>query len=139
MFFAFLLLLASCNKSNNPKPFVDDFFNAYQSGNIVKALDNLFDTNKWFTASSNGEIEKLKNDMPLYLTQLGEYYGYNLISEKTIGESFVIYTYLVKYERQPLRFTFIFYKPNNNWVLYNFKYDDNIENELSESSKWSYL
>jgi hypothetical protein len=42
---------------------------------------------------------------------------------------------MVRYDRQPVRFSILFYKPNNQWGLQNFSYDDNLDEELKESSK----
>lgn len=42
---------------------------------------------------------------------------------------------LVKYDRQPLRFSFTFYKAKDVWQLYNFEYIDRLIEELDESSK----
>jgi hypothetical protein len=44
-------------------------------------------------------------------------------------------TYIVKYDREPLRFTFFFYKPKDVWRVSNFSYDENISDELEEAAK----
>jgi len=44
-------------------------------------------------------------------------------------------TFIVKFERQPLRFKFLMYKPDNTWSLNNFSYDASIDDELEEASK----
>ncbi len=43
-------------------------------------------------------------------------------------------SFLVKYARQPLRFTFILYKPNDKWVIQNFSWDSALEDELYNAS-----
>jgi hypothetical protein len=41
----------------------------------------------------------------------------------------------VKYDRQPIRFNFLFYSPNGQWQLQNFSFDDGIDEELKEAAK----
>jgi len=66
---------------------------------------------------------------------VGQYLGKELIAQKNAGMSLVFYSYLVKFTNQPVRFTFMFYKPQNDWVLYRFKYDDQMDAELEEAGK----
>jgi len=70
---------------------------------------------------------------------LGKYHGFEKIVRKELGESLVLESYLVKYDRQPLRFTFKFYKPNDKWILFNFQYDEDVDEELSESASVFYI
>jgi hypothetical protein len=66
---------------------------------------------------------------------MGKYYGNEIIITKKFSESFILYSYLVKYDRQPMRFIFKFYKPNDKWVLYSYALDDNLDNEIQEAAK----
>ena len=51
----------------------------------------------------------------------------------------ILKSYLVKYDRQPIRFTFQFYKPNKEWRIHSFKYDGNIDDEIEEAAKLYYF
>ncbi len=44
-------------------------------------------------------------------------------------------TYLIRHDREPLVFNFMFYKPNNEWHIQNFKFGNSIDDELEEASK----
>ena len=48
-------------------------------------------------------------------------------SRERIGTSFVRYTFLQKYERYAMRWTFSFYRPKDGWMTSTFKWDDQIE------------
>ena len=66
---------------------------------------------------------------------LGDYHGHNSIVTKDLDERIKLYSYILYYEKHPLRFNFIFYSPNVKWKLQHFSYDDQIFNELLESLK----
>ncbi len=114
---------------------IDAFFKKYKDDGTGPAVDYLFATNKYFT-NTNG-INQLKTKLDSLRSNIGAYLGKDLIVTKTASNSLVYYSYLVKHEIQPIRFTFMFYKPQNDWVLYRFKYDDQMDAELEEAGKIS--
>ena len=119
---------------SDPQKMIDEFFKLYKEKNSDAALDYLFSTNKWMDESKN-QIEEVKFKLNGTLKQLGEYAGYNLITKKSVGEHLSLYTFMVRYDRQALRFSILFYKPTDQWRLMNFRYDDNLADELNEASK----
>jgi len=124
---------------NTPKEIVSIFFTQYKDEGASQALDNLYKNNKWINRATDA-ITNLKQQLEaLNEDYVGKYYGYELITEKKLSDSFILMSYLVKYDRQPIRFTFQFYKPNNEWITFSFKYDGNIDEEIEESAKVYYL
>jgi hypothetical protein len=69
---------------------------------------------------------------------IGKYYGYNLITKKQSTENFVLYSYMVRYDRQPLKFIFEFYRPDNVWMLFSFKIDSNLDEDVEQVAKLFY-
>jgi len=67
------------------------------------------------------------------LPLVGNYQGYELINEKKTGENLKLLSYMVRFDRQPFRFTFIFYKPDTIWQVQNLKFDDKLDDELEKS------
>lgn len=133
-----LLTLVLCSFSSfaqsDPQKLIDEFFSRYKSKSPADAVDYIFSTNKWMTEAKD-QIENIKFKLNGTIKVVGNYYGQNLITKKTVGEHLALYTFLVRYDRQPLRFNFVFYKANDQWTLYNFSYDDSIDEELKESAK----
>ncbi|WP_053970422.1 hypothetical protein [Mangrovimonas sp. ST2L15] len=124
---------------NTPEGIVSKFFTEYQNDGASKALDNLYSNNKWMNRATDA-ITKLKQQLEtLNEDYVGKFYGYELIVEKRLSDSFILMSYLVKYDRQPIRFTFQFYKPDNKWRTHSFRYDGNIDEEIEESAKVYYL
>jgi len=112
---------------------IDQFFKKYKDDGTAVAIDYLFGTNKYFTNSAG--ISQLKSKLDSLRQGIGTYLGKDMIIQRSASNSLIFYSYLVKHEVQPLRFTFIFYKPQNDWVLYRFKYDDQMDAELEEAGK----
>lgn len=121
--------------SQEPLKYVEDFFITYDEKGAISALDKIFQTNSWMMERSKDKIENVKNQLGNLVSIIGDYHGYEFICIRSIGKSIVQYSYLVKYDRQPLRFSFTFYKAKDVWQLYNFEYDDRLIEELDESSK----
>jgi hypothetical protein len=123
-----------------PDDIVKKFFTEFSKDGIEKALDNLYATSTWITkAGSSTQTLKLKMQEQLSKDAMGEYNSYELIARKDLGESYMIASYMVKYDRQPIRFTFQFYKPKDKWTMYSFEYDGNLSGEMEESIKVNYL
>ncbi|WP_298496468.1 hypothetical protein [uncultured Algibacter sp.] len=128
----FTLILTS---QNDPKDISEQFFKDFEEKGSSIALDNLYKPNKWMNRSGDAIIQ-LKSQMDgLNEDFVGKYYGKELLFEKTLTDSYILLSYLVKYERQPIRFTFQFYKPSDKWVIYSFKYDGGISEEIEEAAR----
>jgi len=134
----FLITLVCCSftgfAQNDPQKMIDEFFNRYKSKSPTDAVDYIFSTNKWMV-NSKDQIENIKFKLNGSLKLLGDYYGYDLIAKKTVGDHLSLYAFMVRYDRQPLRFSFFFYRANDQWSLYNFSYDDSIDEDLKEAAK----
>lgn len=117
----------------SPQSYIETFFKKYKTS-PDSAIDYVFGTNKLFARNAS-QINMLKIKMDSLQLSLGKYTGRELITEKSASPSLVIYSYLVKHENQPIRFTFIFYRAINEWALYRFNYDDSMDQEMFESVK----
>ncbi len=98
----------------------------------VKAYEKLFENVTWVEKSS---IETVKIKYNEFLNGLGEYIGFEPIAEKMVGASYALKSFLIKFQDQPIRFTFTLYKPKDTWRIQAFSYDSNISEELEEAAK----
>jgi hypothetical protein len=131
-------VLNSCNgaisqstQTQTPEKLNERFFDIYGSQGPKQALEFVFSTNKWMIENQTSEVKIKLIDLT---KQLGTYQGNEFISKKSIGENYVLYSFLIRYDRQPVRFLLIYYKPDNNWQLQNFQYDVNLDTELIEAA-----
>ncbi|MEL6253522.1 MAG: hypothetical protein AAFR87_16055 [Bacteroidota bacterium] len=116
---------------NSTKDITDKFFQLY-SEDPGKAIEYGFSTNKWVMEKNMAAVENVRLKLLNLITLIGDYRGYEMITEEVIGESLKLQSYMMKYDRQPIRFTFIFYRPADSWVVQNFQYDANLTDELEE-------
>lgn len=128
--FTFLLTSSlALQAQDDPQKIIDRFFDLYKNDSPNGAIDYIFSTNKWMSESTD-QIENVKFKINSTLKLLGKYEGYDLISKKSAGGHLVLYTFMVRYNRQPLRYSILFYKASTGWMLYNFQYDDEFNDEL---------
>ena len=134
----FSILSFSTFGQSHPEEIIKKFFDTYGK-NSNKAIDELYATNPWTSRLKDG-IENMKKEVNGYTVDyVGKYYGYESITKKQLSESFVLYSYLIRYDRQPMRFTFEFYKPNDKWTLFSFKIDTDLDDEIEQAAKLYYL
>mgnify|MGYP001206608951 CR=1 FL=1 len=119
---------------STPNDIVNKFFELYKKEGSDKAIDYIFATNKYAKESIEA-IGQLKDNLKKTLTIEGVFWGYELLTTKRAGQNFIMLTFLVKHERDPLTFRIVFYKPNDKWQVQNFKFDNKMDEELEEASK----
>lgn len=77
------------------------------------------------------EIDGLANQMRTQWPMVQQRYGKSLatefIKEEKVGDSFVRYIYLQKFERHALRWIFTFYRPaGEGWLVNGVSWDDGV-------------
>lgn len=136
IFLLFIFIVSyTISYAQNPQEYVESFFLNMERGGANLALDSLFKTNELITKGSIEKIDNIKNQLQNVSEVVGGYYGAESLFYDKIGQSVEIHSYLVRYEAQPLRFTFIFYKCIDKWRIYNFQFDSNLIDKLYEKSK----
>lgn len=136
-----LSLLFSCTFSiaqTSPQDISDNFFRLYKNEGVDKSLTYLFSTNKFSIDIQEG-VDELKRSLKKATTEAGGFKGSDLLVKKTAGSNLIMLTYLVRYERLPFTFRILFYKPNDEWQVQNFKFNNKIDEELEDASKINYL
>jgi hypothetical protein len=132
-----LLISAFVIKSavaQSPQDIVDSFFKIYTTNQPVKALEDLYSHAPWLKDKNEG-VENLKTKFSTLQEYVGDFRGYELLNTKSINNSFTIITYLVRFNSNPMTFTFQFYKPDKDWIVYSFSYDDSIVADLEKAVK----
>jgi hypothetical protein len=108
-----------------PEELMEAFFTIFNE-DVNQAVDYLFATNQMIDPSQPG-IKSIKERLELSRKLLGNYYGYELIDIYTAGDSYRKYVYSLKYERQPVKFIVVLYRPEKKWKVQNINFQDDIE------------
>ncbi|HKK64167.1 MAG TPA: hypothetical protein VJ951_16495 [Bacteroidales bacterium] len=133
-----ILASFSLRAQDNPESVIHDFFENYETEGASLAVEKLYATNPW-TSRIQDAINNVKTHLERFNEELvGKYYGYEKLTTKKLGDSYVLYSYFMKFDRQFLRLTFQFYKPNKEWRLASFQFDDNFDEEIEEAAKLYY-
>ncbi|OEI78754.1 hypothetical protein [Formosa algae] len=128
-----MIFITQLKAQSSEKEITTEFLRIFET-EPMKAMDYAFSTNTWMERNIDG-IESLKTKFKDILPLIGDYYGYEVITEKSVGNNLKLISFMLKYDRQPVRFTFVLYKPNDKWQVQNLNWDVDIDDELEESAK----
>ncbi len=117
-------------KLEDPEKIVTQFLEIYSEEGVDQGLKYLFEYNPWIN-----NFESLSTRLLELTSQIGMLKGSDLIVTKKIGNAMIMFSYLMKYERQPIRFNITFYRPGTNWQVQDFRYDDELIQELISSGE----
>src|ERR1700712_1205655 len=128
-FCALFILSISLAKAQEQTPadISKKFFELYNT-KPMDAIDYIF-TGVKKDRQVNDDITAIKKNLKVTIDLDGTYYGNELIAEKNVGTNLKLMSYLLKYEKQPVRFIFIYYKPNDQWKVYTFQFNTNLDDE----------
>ncbi|MBS1501839.1 MAG: hypothetical protein JST32_07240 [Bacteroidetes bacterium] len=119
-------------ETKGPVSYITTFFNIYKTQSPDKAFDYL--STKSNLAIWGDKWAYFKSKLDSVYSALGDFTGYELIGEKKVTNSLVAYSYIAKHKNYPVRFTFVFYKPNDQWLVHNIEFDtDDVIDELKQS------
>ncbi len=101
---------------------IDKFFNGLKAGDYANAYET-------FLAGSSLGQQKEKMSAIISKTQVafglyGGLYDYEIFDNYSVGSNILVLTYLSRHSTQPLRWRFIYYRPQKTWVLINMGFDD---------------
>jgi hypothetical protein len=118
----------------SPEKVVEEFWNNYETKTASEALDQLYKGSPWIERAKS-DIEDLKTKFEGLPNIVGKYHGREMLVKKTLANCYVSFVYMVKYDRQPMRVQFNFYKPDREWKLHGFIYDFDMTSEFEEYVK----
>src|SRR4051812_20203799 len=111
-----LLFIGTVKAQDTPSDISKKFFEIYTS-KPNDAIDYIFSGMK-LNKQVSDDITAIKKNLKVTIDQGGQYYGYELITEKNVSNTLKLMSYMAKYDKQPVRFIFIYYKPNDKWKIY---------------------
>ena len=112
---------------------IDDFFALAKDQQLTQAADGLFAdvlVSRSPDISSKGYFDEVKAKLIDLPNIYGTYCYHSRMFERMVAKRLVFVDYIVLFEKQPVEFSFEFYKPKEKWMLYGFSLDTNIVNKL---------
>lgn len=116
---------------------IDVFFSMIKAEKSNDAIDHLYADNPWLSRASD-DVQQLKSHLANTMNLVGKYQGHELLTEKVVADRFVYLKYFVAYDRQPFNFVFEFYKPQDQWIIFGFFFNANIDEEIEEAAQSAY-
>jgi hypothetical protein len=123
-----IMPLALNHKPNptNPPPEIagpiDKFFKGLKAGDYATSYETFLAGTRLGSQKEKMSvfIDKTKDAFGLY----GKLNDYEIFDNYSVGSNVIVLTYLSRHDVQPLRWRFIFYRPDKTWGLINMGFDD---------------
>jgi len=113
---------------------LDTFFSLLAEGKASEAITGLIATNpKWY-ASGDG-VEETTSKLVLLPETFGAYTGRERVGLYEYSSRIHVITYLMFNAEAPLRMEFIFYRPEQEWIIINFNFGEISYEELIENAR----
>lgn len=122
------------NNSKSPEDYVNIFFDLYRNRSPVAAADYIFANNPYIFEKQES-VQDLKTKIGNLEKMLGKERGFFLVQNRDFEDTIRVISYIVKYDRQPLRFIFVFYKPADRWLTYQFNFDNAMDDSILNQGK----
>jgi hypothetical protein len=123
---------------NNYHQKIDRFFQIIKAGKSVDAVKFIYSDNQWMSKSSDA-VQQVIDRMASLDKLVGQFRNYELLQEKVVGNRYAYVSYLAAYDRQPLRFVFEYYRPEDEWRIFSFSFDDKLDDDIDAAAKMSLL
>lgn len=109
--------------------------------NAMKALEKEnhqagYEILKSYWPMPAAEIDRLADETesqwPTVSQRFGSSLGSQFVKREEVGDSLARFTYLQKFDRHALRWVFVFYKPQGQWLVNTVYFDDQLEKLFDE-------
>jgi hypothetical protein len=107
------------------------FFNTLRGNPAAASNSQDFYEKAYDTFLSGTLLGEQKEKMSVFVSKTQEAFGlygplrdYEIFDNYSIGSNVLVLTYLTRHSLQPLRWRFVYYRPDKNWKLINMGFDD---------------
>ena len=130
-----ILLSGGETRAQSCESIAGQFFKLVSEGKVTEAMDQAWATNPYSSGMAD-TLTSIKSQLNSSLAIVGKYRAYELLTRKEVASRYVYLSYFVAFDRQPIKFEFHCYRPNDKWALQNFKYSDSLGDEIATSAKF---
>jgi hypothetical protein len=94
-------------------------------------IDNAFARIRPYFPMPAGEFESLvsrtKNQLKGNERELGSILGYEFVKEERVEDFLIRFTFVIKHDVTVTRWRFLYYKPEDGWMLNSFFWDNQVK------------
>ena len=106
------------------------FFELVKEKKPGEAVDYIFGTNPWL-AKVPDQVANVRAQFSTLEPLIGQYIDNEIVVDTKISSRYAYVYYLAAFERQPIKVECHFYKPQDEWVLLNFRFHADISGEIA--------
>jgi hypothetical protein len=101
---------------------IDKFFQGLKAGDYANSYETFLAGTRLGTQKEkmSAMISRTEEGFGIY----GKMNDYEIYDNYSIGSNVLVLTYLARHDVQPLRWRFIYYRPDKTWHLINMGFDD---------------
>jgi len=113
-----------------------DFFVNLKRGNHTLALEELLRQSTFGSSSAETVVTNMRKEIEKAGTQFGEIQAWEKYETLTFGSDIILVRYILKYDRHPVMWTFLFYRkpsgtlsmtsPSSAWDVIELYFDTNF-------------
>jgi hypothetical protein len=108
---------------------VERFFNRLLTGQVQQAFDEFLGKSRLAQGTDN--IKTLVDKVEQAIGAYGKPKGFEVYDTYPVGTRLYVVSYLLALELQPLRWRFVYYKPDTIWNIIDVRVDDEMEDLIS--------
>ncbi len=120
-------LSADLDSPKEAKATSDKIIGHFVKGEFQKGLDIAKDYWPLPKIEIDGLANQISTQWPMVEQRFGKPTGYEFVKSENLGDSFVRYYYLHKFQNHAIYWQFTFYKPSDKWVFNGVTFLDTLD------------
>jgi hypothetical protein len=117
---------------------IEKFFALLMEGKSREAVEFIYSDNPWMAKHSDA-VQNVINQVSAMGQLVGRLRNHELLQEKVVADRFAYLSYMAAYDRQPFRFVFEYYRPEDEWRVFSFSLDDKLDNDIEDAARKTLL
>lgn len=125
----------------NDRPYmndIDSFFALLAENKGDEAILALYKDSPYASAMSDA-INNVAIQLAGMNRTYGNYNNHEVLVHEIVLERYAYLMFFVSFDRQPFKFEFHYYKPDETWQFQNFRFSDEIDDDIVEAAKYRLL
>ena len=117
---------------------IDSFFALLAENKGDEAILALYKDSPYASAMSDA-INNVAIQLAGMNRTYGNYNNHEVLVHEIVLERYAYLMFFVSFDRQPFKFEFHYYKPDETWQFQNFRFSDEIDDDIVEAAKYRLL